>query len=138
MFGLFKKEKQEIIIRDNYIMAPLGASSKDINEALDKVKDNQEKNMKKVVDVFISETHLNCDKKLVYSASGAIRNGVFSKPGILKAKLIIEIPEKKIEITESDFDSANACAFEYLASRYGTPVANMYQEKVKDELFRNA
>lgn len=48
----------------------------------------------------------------------------------LKAKLIIELPERKVEISESDIDKA----FEQYA---GQGSADFYRERLKEKLFKD-
>jgi len=68
----------------------------------------------KEIDVFIYEDDIKKDQKIVYGTRLPPGNGS------LKAKLIIEMPEKEITITESQFDKAwtgsqpSSVHFEYL------------------------
>lgn len=65
----------------------------------------------KEIDVWVEECVLNGDKDVMHEIS-KYRTSC-SKP--LKAKLIIEIPEKKVEITESQCEKAIDIAVGFLS-----------------------
>jgi len=57
--------------------------------------------MKKEIDVWVDETFLEDDGR----AGATVMKKPVDKSSWTKAKLIIELPEKKATITESEFDN---------------------------------
>ncbi len=84
------------------------------------------------IEVFINDAWINPhpaadDFRIWSKTKGAVTNGI-------KAKLVIEIPDRKIELTESDFDKA--------VEKFAGPetldrqILMVNKELLKEELFR--